>query len=62
MTLEKREELRQKLRDTFQEVRSDSTRYGYQTRLVVDPESLQELLEKMVDAIPMDLTPEDFGF
>ena len=50
-TVEEKQELEMKIQDTFQQVQSKSVRCGYQMRCVVDPESLQELLEKIVDAM-----------
>ena len=54
MTPEKEQELRQKLRDTFQEVSSNSTRHGYSTHQVIDPETLFELLEDIIEVMRED--------
>ena len=53
MTPEKEQKLRQKLHDTFPEVSSNSTRHGYSTR-VIDPETLFELLEDIIEVMRED--------
>lgn len=55
MTPEKKIELEQKLKDSFQSIQSKSERYGYQSRLIIDTSSLQELLEEIIDTITVNI-------
>lgn len=50
-TVEEKQELELKIQDTFQQIQSNSNRCGFQTNTYIDSISLQELLEKIVDAM-----------
>lgn len=50
-TIEEKEMLRMKLRDSFQEVQSSSSRSGYATRKSIDLHALEELLEVLIESL-----------
>ena len=54
MNQEKETNLRMRLNNAFQKVESTSDRSGYRTRLVIDPESLEELLDQIIDILAED--------